>query len=43
MSSETTMNPHGGVGVRRVMEDRSLDPVTMEDVVQKDNMIQTIM
>jgi len=39
MSSDTTMNPNGGVGIRRVMEDRSLNPVTMEDVVQKDNIL----
>jgi RNA-directed DNA polymerase len=40
MSSETTVNPNGGVGNRRVMEDRSLNPVTMEDVVQKDNILR---
>lgn len=40
MSSETTMNPNGGGVNRRVMEDRSLNPVTMEDVVQKDNILR---
>jgi len=40
MSSDTTLNPNGGVVTRRVMEDRSLNPVTMEDVVQKDNILR---
>lgn len=40
MSSDTTRNPNGGVEIRRVMEDRSLNPVTMEDVVQKDNILR---
>jgi len=39
MSSDTTMNPNGGVENRRVMEDRPLDPVTMEQVVKRDNIL----
>ena len=39
MSSDTTMNPNGGVVNRRVMEDRPLDPVTVEHVVERDNIL----
>jgi RNA-directed DNA polymerase len=38
MSSETTMNPSGGVDSRHVMDRQSLDSVTVAHVVQKDNM-----
>ena len=39
MSSDATKNPTGGVADRRVMEDRPLDPVTVENVVKRDNML----
>jgi RNA-directed DNA polymerase len=38
MSSETAMNPSGRVVSRHVMEGHSLNLVTVEHVVQKDNM-----
>jgi RNA-directed DNA polymerase len=38
MSSGTAKNPTGGAGSRHVMERDSLNLVTVEHVVQKDNM-----
>ncbi len=39
MSSDTTRNPNGGVVMRRVMEDRPLEPVSVEYVVKRDNIL----
>lgn len=39
MNSETTMNPNGGVASRRIMKERPLDPVTVEQVIQRDNIL----
>jgi len=39
MSSDTTMNPNGGVENRRVMKDRPLELVTVECVVKRDNIL----
>ncbi len=38
MSSEEAMSPTGGASSRRVMEDRPLNPVTVEYVVSRENM-----
>jgi len=38
MSSEETKSPPGGADFRHVMEQHTLDPVTVAHVVQKDNM-----
>ena len=38
MSSETTKNPPGGVGTRHVMERHSLNPVTVAQVLERDNL-----
>lgn len=39
MSLGEAMSPNGGVDSRRVMEDRPLDPVSMQYVVSKENML----
>ncbi|MBI5675781.1 MAG: group II intron reverse transcriptase/maturase [Nitrospirae bacterium] len=39
MSSDATMNPNGGVVNRRVMEDRPLEPVSVEYVVKRGNIL----
>lgn len=39
MSSDTTMNPNGGVVNRRVMEDRPLNLITLEHVIERDNVL----
>ena len=38
MSSETTMSPSGGAGSRHVMERHSLNPVTVAQVLEKENL-----
>jgi RNA-directed DNA polymerase len=40
MSSEEAMSPNGGASSRRVMEDRPLNPVSMEEVVKRDNILK---
>src|SRR5512135_2568263 len=40
MSSKEAKSPTGGASFRRVMEDRPLNPVSMEDVIKRDNMLQ---
>lgn len=39
MCSETAMSPNGGADFRRGIEERPLDPVTVEHVVKRDNML----
>jgi RNA-directed DNA polymerase len=38
MSSESTMSPPGGAGTRHVMERLSLNPVTLAEVLDKENL-----
>ena len=38
MSSEATMNPTGGADSRHVMERHSLNPVTVAQVLERDNL-----
>ena len=38
MSSETTKSPSGGAGTRHVMERHSLNPVTVAQVLEKENL-----
>jgi RNA-directed DNA polymerase len=38
MSSESTMSPPGGAGTRHVMERPSLNPVTLAEVLDKENL-----
>ena len=38
MSSESTMSPSGGAGSRHVMERHSLNPVTVAQVLEKENL-----
>jgi len=40
MSLGETMSPNGGVDSRRVIEERPLDPVSMQYVVSRENMLQ---
>jgi RNA-directed DNA polymerase len=40
MSLGEAMSPNGGVESRRVMEERPLDPVSMQYVVSRENMLQ---
>lgn len=40
MSSGEAMNPNGGADSRRVMEERPLNPVSVEYVVRRENMLQ---
>lgn len=40
MSLGEAMSPNGGVDSRRVMEERPLDPVSMQYVVSRENMLQ---
>ena len=38
MSSDATMSPSGGAGTRHVMERHSLNPVTVAQVLEKENL-----
>ena len=40
MSLGEAMSPNGGVDSRRVIEERPLDPVSMQYVVSRENMLQ---
>ena len=40
MSSGETMSPNGGADSRRVMEERPLNPVSVQYVVRRENMLQ---
>ena len=40
MSSRTAMNPTGGAGSRRVIERHSLNLISVEGVVKKENMLR---
>jgi len=39
---QTTKNPNRGVANRRVMEDRPFEPVTVQDVVRRENMLSAL-